>query len=163
MVVFFSSLIMKIFYSLDLILFSLCSLHAQESRPDLYPFDVTIGGQKAVMVDGNMLFAVVKDPVKPDAHLELEKKVPMLIINVFACQEDGSVMQAGAQPAILLVQNANAVKLNATMDKKPLTPGRYLANVVANSTTSRVVFVVEDTTGNIKIPSLQQLIDYLNK
>lgn len=154
---------MKFFYSLALVLLSLCSLHAEQVRPDLYPFDVTIGGQKASMVDGNMLFAVVEKPVKPDALLELEKKAPMLIINVFACQEDGSVMQAGAQPAILLVQNANAVKLNATMDKKPLTPGRYLANVVANSTTSRVVFVVEDTTGNIKIPSLQQLIDYLNK
>jgi len=49
------------------------------------------------------------------------------------------------------------------MDKKKLKPGRYLANVVASGTTSRVVFVVEDPSGKLKIPSIQQLVDFLQK
>ena len=39
----------------------------------LYPFDVTVGGQKAVMQQGNILFAVIEKPVKADALLEIEK------------------------------------------------------------------------------------------
>jgi hypothetical protein len=110
-------------------------------RPDLYPFDVTIGGTKAVMKEGNEIFAQVDKPVAPDAVLALEKEVPMLIINAFPCKEDGSVEEA--QPAaIIFANNVKEVKLDATMDKKKLAPGMYLANVVAESKTSRIVFVV---------------------
>lgn len=154
-----------------LLLFSLLiisSLHAQdaaveEKRPMLYPFDVTIGGQKAAMQEGNILFAVIKNPIKPDALLEIEKEAPMLIINAFTVNEKGEVMQPGQQPAIIFARTAKSTKLDATMDKKPLKPGRYLANIVAHNTTSRVVFVVEDKSGKFKIPSLQSLVDYLKK
>ena len=144
-------------------LLTICVLQAQENRPLLYPFDVTIGDQKAVMQEANSLFAVVEKPVSSDALLKIEKEVPMLIINVFSVKEDGTVMEAGAQPAILIAQKANSVKLSATMDKKKLKPGRYLANIVAGGTTSRVVFVVKDPTGKIKIPSIKKLIDFLKK
>jgi len=110
-------------------------------RPSIYPFDVTIGGTKAVAKEGNEIFAQVDKPVAPDAVLSLEKEVPMLIINAFPCKEDGSVEEA--QPAaIIFANNVKEVKLDATMDKKKLAPGMYLANVVAESKTSRIVFVV---------------------
>jgi len=148
--------------------FLIASLHAQDAavadkRPMLYPFDVTIGGQKAAMEEGNILFAIIEKPIKPDALLEIEKDAPMLIINAFSVNEKGEVMQPGQQPAIIFARTTKSVKLDATMDKKPLKPGRYLANIVANGTTSRVVFVVEDKTGKFKIPSLQSLKDYLKK
>lgn len=154
-----------------LILFSLflvSSLSAQENalenkRPLLYPFDVTIGGQKATMQEGNILFAVIEKPVKADALLEIEKVSPLLIINAFAVNEKGEVMLPGQQPAAIFAQNVKSTKLNATMDKKPLKPGRYLANVVAHGGTSRVVFVVEDKSGKLKIPTLKQVVDFLKK
>jgi hypothetical protein len=40
---------------------------AEEERPIVYPFDVTVGGQKAVVQKDNMLFVVIEKPVKPDA------------------------------------------------------------------------------------------------
>lgn len=139
-------------------------LHAQENkRPTLYPFDVTIGGQKAVMQEGNILFAVIEKPIKADALLEINKEAPMLIINAFACKENGEVMAPGQQPAVIFARNTKSTKLNATMDKKPLKPGRYLANIVAHGGTSRVVFVVEDKSGKIKIPTLKQVVDFLKK
>ncbi len=140
------------------------SLHAEEEkRPLLYPFDVTIGGQKAAMQEGNILFAVIAKPVKADALLEIEKMAPMLIINAFSVNEKGEVMKAGQQPAIIFTQKTKSTKLSATMDKKPLKPGRYLANIVAHGGTSRVVFVVEDKSGKLKIPSIKQVLDFLKK
>ena len=112
-----------------------------EERPALYPFDVTLGGTKAEMKAGNEIFAEVSKPVAPDAVLSLEKEVPMLIVNAFPCKEDGSVEETQAT-AIIFAQNVKEVKLDATMDKKKLAPGMYLANVVADGKTSRIVFVV---------------------
>lgn len=136
---------------------------AASKRAITYPFDVALGGQKAKIIDGNILFAVIQKPVSADALLEIDKVAPMLIINAFACKENGAVMEAGAQPAVIFTQNTKSTKLNATMDKKPLAPGRYLANIVAHNNTSRIVFVVEDKSGSTKIPSLKQLIDFLQK
>ena len=153
---------MKTLILLTALLFG--SLHAEEGkRPILYPFDVTIGGQKAVMQEGNILFAVIAKPVKADALLEIEKVAPMLIINAFSVNEKGEVMKAGQQPAVIFTQKTKSTKLNATMDKKPLKPGRYLANIVAHGGTSRVVFVVEDKSGKLKIPSIKQVLDFLKK
>ncbi len=135
----------------------------KQERPILYPFDVTIGGQKAVMLEGNMLFAVVDKPVKPNALLELEEVADMLIVNAFKVKADGAVMEPGAQPAIYFVKKAKQVKLDQTMDKKLLEPGRYLVNVVAHGKTSRVVFVVEDASGKLAIPSVKQVFDFLTK
>jgi len=137
-----------------------------EKRPMLYPFDVTIGGQKAVMMKGNILFAVIEKPVKPDALLEIKKAAPMLIINAFAVKENGAVMEPGAQPAVYFVKEKNMVKLTETMDEKPLKPGRYLINVVAHGTTSRVVFLVEGPDGakkDLKVPSVKQVFDFMTK
>jgi len=76
-------------------------LHADE-RPLFLPFEVTLGGQKAVMEKDNALFAVVAQPVKPNAELTIEKEAPMLIINAFACKEDGTVEQNAPAAVISL-------------------------------------------------------------
>ena len=123
-----------------LLLAGVASLHAGE-RPTFYPFDITLGGTKAEMKAGNELFAEVSKPVTDDAVLALEKTVPMLIVNAFPCKEDGSVEEAQAA-AIIFANNVKEVKLDATMDKKKLPPGTYLANVVAEGKTSRIVFTV---------------------
>ncbi len=169
---------MKILFKLGLFSFLLISnLSAQETvekaevkkvekRPMLYPFDVTIGGQKAVMMKGNILFAVIEKPVKPDALLEIQKAAPMLIINAFSVKENGVVMEPGAQPAVYFVKEKNMGKLNETMDKKPLKPGRYLVNVVAHGATSRVLFLVEGKDGakkDLKVPSVKQVFDFMTK
>jgi hypothetical protein len=132
-----------------------------EPRHVLYPFEVTLGGQKAVMKEGNTLFAVVEKPVRPDALLVLEEPSPMLIINVFPCQEDGTVLESQTA-AILFVKEAKEVKLDATMDKKRLVPGTYLMNVVAHSKTSRVVFTVGEP-GKVKMPDLSKIFKFLSK
>ena len=87
----------------------------------------------------------------------------MLIINAFKVNEKGEVLLPGQQPAAIFAQKTKSVKLNATMDKKPLEPGRYLANVVAHGGTSRVVFVVEDKSGKLKIPSVKEVLNFLKK
>ncbi len=115
-------------------------LHADE-RSSVYPFDITLGGVKAEMKDGNDLFAEVSKPVAADAVLALEKEVPMLIVNAFPCKEDGTVEESQAA-AVIFAQNVSEVKLDATIDKKKLPPGIYLANVVAEGKTSRIVFQV---------------------
>ena len=140
--------------------FVVVSVFAQDERPVLYPFDVTVGGQKAEMGDWGDLFAVVKEPVKADALLEIPKIAPMLIINAFPCKEDGTILMDGAPAAILFVKDTNQVKLDATMDGKKLTAGTYLMNVVANNKTSRVVFTVADGT-KVKLPSLDKIVSFL--
>lgn len=127
----------------------------------LYPFDVKLGGQKAVMGDWGDLFAVVKEPVKPDAILAIEKEVPMLIINAFPCKEDGTILMAGAPAAVIFANKTSEVKLDATMDKKKLQPGTYLMNVVADGKTSRVVFTVTDGKKKVALPNFKKLADFL--
>lgn len=130
---------MKILASV-LWLASLLLAHADE-HPLFLPFDLSLGGQKAVMEHGNELFAQIPEPVAPDAPLKLEKEVPMLIVNAFPCKEDGTVEDAQAA-GVIFANNTAEVKLSDTMDKKPLAPGIYLANVVAEGKTSRIVFRV---------------------
>ncbi len=135
---------------------------AEEERPLFLPFDVTLAGQKAEMKGKDDLFAVIKDPVKPDALLTIGKQAPMLIVNAFACKEDGTVEQT-ATAAVIFAQNTDRTPMNATMDKKPLPPGTYLMNIVAHQATARVVFTVEDPSGKLKIPSLESIIGFLKK
>lgn len=126
-----------------------------------YPFDITLGTSKAVMKDGNGLFAEVPQPVKADAVLSLEKEVPMLIVNAFPCNEDGTVEEA--QPAaVIFANNVKEVKLDATIDKKKLKPGNYLANVVADGKTSRIVFNVAEPNAK-KVVNFSKILGFLKK
>ena len=137
---------------------------AQEKgkRPIFYPFDVTVGGQVAEMQQGNMLFAAVEKPVKSSAVVALEKESPLFVVNAFPCEEDGTVKEN--QPAAVIFKNkAKEVKLNETIDKKTLKPGTYLMNVVAHNTTSRVVFTVSEKKGDVKLPDLKKIVNFLRK
>lgn len=110
-------------------------------RPLFLPFDVTLGGIKAEMKTGNELFAEIAQPVKPDAVLTIGEVAPMLIVNAFPCKEDGTVLETQAV-GVIFANNTKEVKLSDTMDKKPLAPGSYLANIVAHGKTARIVFQV---------------------
>jgi len=132
----------------------------KSERPLLYPFEVTLGGQKAEMGEWGDLFAVVKEPVKADAVLAIEKEAPMLIVNAFPCMEDGTILMDGAPAAVIFANNTAEVKLDATMDKKKLAPGTYLMNIVAHGKTSRVVFTVTDG-GKVKLPDFGKLMNFL--
>jgi hypothetical protein len=144
-----------------LMLCLLATVHAGGERPLLYPFDVTLGGQKAVMGDGGDLFAVVKEPVKSGATPVIEAEARMLIVNAFPCKEDGTIVMDGALGALIFAQTTAEAKLDAIMDKKKLEPGTYLMNVVANGNTSRVVFTVTDGKKPVKLPDFGKLMDFL--
>ena len=134
---------------------------AADERPVTYPFDVTLGGTKAEMKAGNELFAEVSKPVAADAVLALEKAVPMLIVNAFACKEDGTVEEAQAV-GIYFANNVKEVKLDATMDKKKLPPGTYLANIVADGKTSRIVFTIAAPDAKPKV-DFSKILGFLKK
>lgn len=132
---------------------------AADERPLFLPFDITLGGEKAVMEDGNELFAQIGKPVKADAVLELEAEVPMLIVNAFPCKEDGTVLETQTA-AVIFANNARQVKLSDTMDKKKLKPGMYLANVVADGKTSRIVFEVGEAKKKV---DFSKILGFLKK
>lgn len=125
------------------------------------PFDITLGGVKAEMKEGNELFAEISKPVAADAVLALDEEVPMLIVNAFPCAEDGTV-EDGQPAAVIFANKVSEVKLDATMDKKKLPPGKYLANVVANGKTSRIVFQVAEAGSKIKV-DFSKVFDFLKK
>ena len=143
------------------LLFCLVAPLIAEDRPTFYPFDITLGGTKAEMKAGNELFAEVPKAVADDAVLALEKQVPMLIVNAFPCKEDGTVEEAQAT-AIIFANNVKEVKLDATMDKKKLKPGTYLANVVADGKTSRIVFTVAAPDSKPKV-DFSKVLGFLKK
>ena len=136
---------------------------AEDKRPLLYPFDVKVGGQTAEMREGNMLFATIEKPVKPDAVVALDELSDLLVINAFACKEDGTVLNQGAPAAVVFKQKAKELKLSETIDKKKLKPGTYLMNVVAHSKTSRVLFTVSEKKGDVKLPNIKKIVEFLKK
>ena len=135
---------------------------AEEKRPIVYPFDVTVGGQKAVVQKDNMLFVVIEKPVKPDAVVALEKESALFVINAFPCKLDGTILE-NQVAAVIFKNKAREMKLNETIDKKVLKPGTYLMNVVAHNATSRVVFTVSEKKGDVKLPDFKKILQFLKK
>jgi len=131
---------------------------ADDERPLLLPFDVTLGGQKAVIKGKLDLFAMIENPVKPDAALVIEEISPLLIVNAFPCKEDGTVLEN--QPAaVIFAQNTAEVKLSDTMDKTQLAPGSYLANIVAHNKTSRIVFHVGEPDAMVDFSKIRMFLE----
>ncbi len=113
-------------------------------RATIYPFDVRVGGQLAV-VEGDptrAIFAKIKEPVDDNAQIEIGGEPGMLIVNVFPVRPNGEVPQ-GAPTKVMFVQNGTKTRLDETMDKSRLAPGLYGANVVYANATSRVMFEVK--------------------
>ena len=124
----------------------------------IYPSKVTLGGREAMIQKKGDLFAVIAKPVTTDAFLEIEKQSELLIVNAFRREEDRTVA-SGTTPGAMFAQKDDQVKLNASLDKKVLKPGRYLMNVVAHKKTSRVVFTVDDREA--ELPSLKHITEAL--
>jgi hypothetical protein len=104
------------------------------------PFEVSVGGQKAVVKGGNDTFGRVQSPVTEDAEIEIHTDCKDAIINIFFGNEKGEP-QAGGK-TIVIMAKGNKCKISDRMDKKKfeMKPGYYLMNVVAKGNTSRVVF-----------------------
>ena len=132
-----------------------------EERPLFLPFDLTLGDEKAVMKGDNDLFAEITKPVGADALLALDEVVSMLIVNVFPCAEDGTVEESQAA-AVIFAKETKEVKLDATMDSKPLKPGTYLANVVAGGKTARIVFQVAEPGAKMQA-DFSKVLGFLKK
>lgn len=117
-----------------------------QARADIYPFDVKLGGQTAV-IEGDpqiAIFAKVKNPVAADAELEVTGDAGLLLVNVFPVKPNGEVpSEAQGATKVIMVQSGTKTKLDATMDKSKLTPGLYGANIVFGGRTSRVMFTVK--------------------
>ena len=105
------------------------------------PFGVSIGGHAAKDEGRPDGIAVIKDAVDPAAEIVIDAKTDMIILNVFAANDDGSPKE-GAQPAVIIMQGKNKAGLDQTMDKKPLADGFYRLNAVAGEKTSIVIFRV---------------------
>ena len=115
------------------------------SAAEVLPFGVSMGGQTAVVQSSSPespKYAVLSAPVTADAKIVINDDSQMVIINVFPCDDIGNPVD-GVQPAVLLLQGRTVGKLNETMDKKPLPPGTYIANIVSNSRTARVLFEIK--------------------
>ena len=157
---------MKTLHSIFFCLLSINFAVAEEKSPLLYPFKVTIGEETATVTKHDDLFAVFKKPVNPDAKLTLEKTSPLLIINAFPCQPDGTVDDTQAA-YIIFAQNTAEVSLKDTKDRqmkpKKIAAGTYLANVVAHGKTSRIVFTIAEPGAKIKLPDFSKIMSYLRK
>ena len=106
------------------------------------PFPVSLGGQAATYNKGEP-FAKVARPVKNDAAIEVTAKADqMIIINVSKTDEKGAPA-AGAQTAIIILQNTNKGTLAGTMDKQKLAAGNYILSVIASGKTASILFKVE--------------------
>lgn len=106
----------------------------------LYPFEVKLNGETAKTKGGNAIFAVYSKAFPANAEIEVAA-TGQVIVNVFPCDSKGNPV-SGQAPAILIFQ-APKSSLAKTMDGKQLASGKYLANVVAESKTSRIVFDIQ--------------------
>ncbi len=133
-------------------------LQAQERSP-IYPFDVEVAGQQAIPPGGPaVIFAKIPQPVAPDAEVKVDTEGEMIIVNVFAIDENGAPLKgAQGQAKVIMVQNGTGFALDGTMDKSTLAPGRYGMNIVLqNQGTSRVEFTVGNSEQMAQKPAPTQ-------
>lgn len=115
-----------------------------QGRPNGYPFDVKIGGQPAVVIKD--WFARIPTPISADAEIEAVGQTvsDTMFVNIFKSDAEANVDPANNNAlGIIMVNGTNKAKLNQTLSKQPLPAGTYLANIMANNQTSRVVFVIK--------------------
>ena len=116
-----------------------------KERAAIYPFDVTVAGETAV-IEGNpasAIFAKLKKPVAKDAEVKLGMKEPaQVIVNVFSVDDKGVPIK-GVEPKVIFVTKGTSFRLDGTMDKSVLADGKYGMNIVSSLLgTSRVLFEV---------------------
>jgi hypothetical protein len=133
---------MKVIFVIALALGMMGPLLSNGFAADVLPFDVSIGGQKAVLSSSAAIFASIPNPVPSNADVRIHQETQTVIINVFSCDAKGNPTD-GVAPAILMFQGKANGTMAETLDNKPLGPGTYVANVVSNGKTSRVFFQIK--------------------
>ncbi len=131
---------------ITLFLLCLVSFNVFAQTPsNVLPFGVKLGGQDAVLANPTDIFARVSQAITSDAELEVMEPVSgTLIVNAFHTDNQGNIDKSTQNaPEILFASGTNKTRINQTMSKNPLKPGFYLANIVANGRTARVVFEVK--------------------
>ncbi|MFA5193601.1 MAG: ankyrin repeat domain-containing protein [Verrucomicrobiia bacterium] len=105
------------------------------------PFPLSIGGHPARDEGRLDSAAVVREAVDPQAEVVIKAQTEMIILNITAANDDGSV-KPHSRTAIIMAQGANKVRLDQTMDKKPLAAGLYRMTATAADATAIVLFRV---------------------
>ena len=107
------------------------------------PFGVKVGNQKAVVK--NDICAEILKPVDNDAKIIVDTdKSDQTFINVFPCEEDGSVSSATkARSIIIIPKGKNRTHLNDSTEKITLPSGVYMMNIVSQGNTARVMFKID--------------------
>ncbi|OQW97708.1 MAG: hypothetical protein BWK77_01065 [Verrucomicrobia bacterium A1] len=108
----------------------------------ILPFAVKLGGQDAMLAEKDAIYAAVSQPVAADAEIVTDTTDDTVFVNVFAADEKGNALPE-AVPAVLILRKGPPAKLSQTADGQPLSPGRYIMNVVSPAKgTARVFFRV---------------------
>ena len=101
------------------------------------PFVITVNGKKAAVA--TEICAKIASPVKNDAKLEIgAKDKDVVVISFFPCDKDGIVV-SGGKPALIILHGTTKTTLNATLDKKVLTPGYKLMRITSGNKTASVL------------------------
>lgn len=112
---------------------------AQVARAVELPFPLSIGGH-AARDEGRLdAAAVVREAVDSKAEVVIQAQAEMVILNISAANDDGSP-KAGARTAIIMAQGTNKLRLDQTLDKKPLAAGLYRMTATAADATAIVLF-----------------------
>jgi hypothetical protein len=118
------------------------TVSASADQVTILPFPVKLGGQDAVLTEKDAVFAVVSTPVAADAEIVTGATDDMVFVNVFAADEKGNALPE-AVPVTIVIRKGPPAKLNQTADGQPLSPGRYIMNLVSPTKgTARVFFAV---------------------
>ncbi|MCX6910080.1 MAG: ankyrin repeat domain-containing protein [Verrucomicrobia bacterium] len=111
------------------------------------PFPLTIGGHPAKDEGRLDAAAVVKEAVAPGAEVVIQAQTEMVILNISPVNDDGTA-KPHSRTAIVMAQGTNKVRLDQTLDKKPLAAGLYRMTATAADATAIVLFRIgEDVAG----------------
>lgn len=120
------------------------------------PFPLSIGGHPA-KDEGRMdSAAVVREAVDPKAEVVITAQTEMAILNITAANDDGSV-KPRSRTAIVMAQGTNKVRLDQTLDKKPLAAGLYRMTATAADATAIVLFRIGEGVAGVGGKTMTQV------
>ncbi len=129
-------------FILSFLLFGFSATLGAGERPLSLPFDVKLAGQVPIPA-GDV--AKLTNPITNDAELEvMVSSTETIFVNFFIADANGHVDNKNSQATeIMLINGSNKAKINQTMSKNGLKVGTYLANIMAQNQTARIVFTIK--------------------
>lgn len=113
----------------------------QEDIAATLPFEVIIGGQKALQ--DTEFCAKLPLPVNNKADIVIsELDDDLIVITIIPATKDG-LPKAGKKPVVLQTVNSNKLKLDKSFSGKKLSPGGYIMNINANKKIATIFFVIK--------------------